>query len=192
MSQPQLPLAHLEVEEVVRYLAGTLSPSDRERVELHLSDCADCTSELVAVGRLRQADRAPMRRLAAVAAAAAVVAGVALLGPALWHRGPSDASRVRGTDDQAGIRIVAPTDGAILRGPANFTWHAISGATTYRISVSRADGDTVCATTSRDTTAPASLDVSRAEPGLYYWYVDVLLGDGRSIGGTVHEFQIAP
>jgi len=133
-----------------------------------------------------------MRRLAAVAAAAAVVAGVALLGPALRHRGPSDASPIRGTDDEAGIRIVAPTDGAILHGRADFTWHAVPGATTYRISVSRADGDSVWATTSGDTIVPASIEVSRAGPGLYYWYVDVLLGDGRSIGGTVHEFQIGP
>ena len=46
-SQARSADAHLEVGEVVGYLAGTLTSAEREWVEFHLADCADCTSEVV-------------------------------------------------------------------------------------------------------------------------------------------------
>ena len=184
--------AHLEVGEVVGYLAGTLTSAEREWVEFHLADCADCTSEIVSARRLHQANRAPVRRLAAVAAAAAAVAGIALLGPELVHPGPPDTLSVRGAEPRPAVTVVLPADRAVLRAAPNFTWRAVPGATAYRILVSRPDGDSVWATTTSDTTARGPEDVSRAGPGLYYWYVDVLLDDARSAAGPVHEFRIEP
>jgi hypothetical protein len=184
--------AHLEVGKIVGYLAGTLTSAERELVESHLADCADCTSEIVSAGRLHQANRAPMRRLAAVAAAAAAVAGIALLGPELVHRGPAGTLSVRGADSQPAVTVVLPADHAVVGAALNFTWRAVPGATAYRVLVSRPDGDSVWATTTSDTTVHGPEDVSRAGPGLYYWYVDVLLDDARSAAGLVHEFRIEP
>ena len=191
-SQPRSADAHLEVGEVVGYLAGTLTSAEREWVEFHLADCADCTSEIVSAKRLHQANRAPVRRLAAVAAAAAAVAGIALLGPELVHRGPAGTLPVRGAESRPAVTVVLPAERAVLGAVPNFTWRAVPGATAYRILVSRPDGDSVWATTTSDTTVRGPEDVSRAGPGLYYWYVDVLLDDARSAAGLVHEFRIEP
>jgi hypothetical protein len=194
-SQARSADAHLEVGEVVGYLAGTLTSAEREWVEFHLADCADCTSEVVSAKRLYQANRAPVRRLAAVAAAAAVaasVAGIALLGPGLVHRGPAGTLPVRGAEPRPAVTVVLPADRAVLGAAPNFTWRAVPGATAYRILVSRPDGDSVWATTTSDTTVRGPEEVSRAGPGLYYWYVDVLLDDARSAAGLVHEFRIEP
>ena len=184
--------AHLEVGEVVGYLAGTLTSAEREWVEFHLADCADCTSEIVSARRLHQANRAPVRRLAAVAAAAAAVAGIGLLGPELVHPGPAGTLSVRGAEPRPAVTVVLPADRAVLRAAPNVTWRTVPGATAYRILVSRPDGDSVWATTTSDTTIRGPEDVSRAGPGLYYWYVDVLLDDARSAAGLVHEFRIEP
>ncbi len=191
-SQPGSVDAHLEVGEAVGYVAGTLTSVQRDRVECHLADCADCTSEVVSARRLYQANRPPVRRIAAVAAAAATVAGIALLGPELVHRGPAGTLLVRGAEFRPGVTVVLPADGAVLAGAPDFTWRAVPGATAYRVLVSRPDGDSVWATTTSDTTVRGPEDVSRAGPGLYYWYVDVLLDDARSAAGLIHEFRIEP
>jgi hypothetical protein len=191
LSQPRSSAAHLEPADVARYLARTLSPADLESVEHHLADCAPCTAELVAVSRLHQADRAPLRRITTVAAAAAAVAGIVLLGPSLVPRRPS-APQIRGADSLPAVSVILPADGAVLAAAPDFTWRAVPGATAYRVSVSRASGDSVWATTTSDTSVRGSDHVSRAGSGLYYWYVDVLLEDARSVAGPVHEFRIEP
>jgi hypothetical protein len=192
LSQARSSAAHLEPGEVARYLARTLSPADRESVEQHLADCADCTAELVAVSRLHQTNRASMRRLLPVSLAAAAVAGIVLLGPGLVHRGPATGPQVRGAESPPAVGVVRPADGAVLRTATDFIWRPVPGATAYRLAVTRASGDSVWATTTSDTSVDGSAHVSRAGPGLYYWYVDVLLGDARSVAGSVHEFRIEP
>ena len=192
LSQPRSSAAHLEAGELARYLARTLSPAGRESVEHHLGACAQCTAELAAVYRLHRAEHAPLRRVAAVAAAAAAVAGIVLLGPGLVSRRPAGTPQIRGADSPPAVIVVHPADGAVLPTAPNFTWHVVPGATAYRVLVSRASGDSVWATTTSDTSVRSSAQVSHAGPGLYYWYVDVLLKDARSIAGPVHEFRIEP
>jgi hypothetical protein len=192
LSQPRSSAAHLEAGEVARYLARMLSPAEREGVDHHLAECAECTAELVAVSRLHQTRRAPGRRIAAVTAAAAAVAGIILLGPGLISRRPADAPRIRGADTQPAVGVVLPADGTVLTAAPDFIWHDVPGATAYRVIVTRANGDSVWATTTSDTSVRASTHVSQAGSGLYYWYVDVLLEDARSIAGPVHEFRIEP
>ena len=120
------------------------------------------------------------------------VAGIALLGPELVHRGPAGTLPVRGAEPRPAVTVVLPADRAVLGAAPNFTWRAVPGATAYRILVSRPDGDSVWATTTSDTTVRGPEDVSRAGPGLYYWYVDVLFDDARSAAGLAHEFRIEP
>lgn len=191
MSQPRSSNAHLEAEEVLGYVAGTLSSAERDHLERHLADCAECTSEIAAVGRLRPWDRPHVRRLATVAAAAAAVVGIAVLGPGLLRHTPAGGA-VRGSEAQAAVTVLQPKDGAILHAAHDLVWRPVAGATAYRVSVSRPNGDSVWATTTRDTTARASDALSRAGPELYYWYVDVLLSDARSVAGSAHEFRIEP
>jgi hypothetical protein len=190
MTEPHPAGDHLQADEVADYLAGTLSGRLRERITRHLADCEECTAELVAVNRLRRPSRAPVRWVAAAAAAA--VGAVLLLGPGLMRRPSADEPLVRGTESSIVVRAVQPLEGAELHGRATFAWHGVPRATAYRVSVSRPDGDSVWATTTRDTTINASEDLLRAGPGSYYWYVDALLEDGHSVTGPAHEFRLGP
>jgi hypothetical protein len=190
MNQPRSLEAHLETEEVVGYVAGTLSSSERDQVERHLADCVDCTAEIAAVARLRPRPRLPLRRLAPVAAAAAIV-GIAVLGRgALGHH--SVGSLERGGEAQAEVTVLLPANGAVLHEVPDLTWRPVPGATVYRVTVSRPNGDSVWAATTADTSVRGSDALRQAGPGLYYWYVDALLGDARSVAGSAHEFRIGP
>jgi anti-sigma factor RsiW len=191
MTEPHAPSDHLQIDEVAGYLAGTLPPPMRERVARHLADCEECTAEIVAVHRLRRPVRTPARWVAAAAAAAAI-AGLVLLGPQLMRRPASGEPLVRGTEPSVMAAAVRPADGAELHLADAFAWPGISGAAEYRVLVSRLDGDSVWAATTRDTTLRVAPDLIRAGPGRYYWYVDALLEDGRSVTGPVHEFQLNP
>ena len=191
MTEPHAPSDHLQVDDVAGYLAGSLPPTMHERVARHLAGCEECTAEIVAVHRLRRPVRTPARWVAAAAAAAAI-AGLVLLGPQLMHRSAAGEPLVRGTEPSVVAAAVRPADGAELRRADAFAWRGISGAAEYRVLVSRPDGDSVWAATTRDTTLRVSPDLMRAGPGRYYWYVDVLLEDGRSVTGPVHEFQLNP
>lgn len=193
MTQPTPTERHLEVEEVVGYLEDSLDPAARQRVQAHLADCSECAAELVAVSRLRRPSGRPMARWLAAGAAAAAVITLAVVGSLTVRKGPpdTDTTAVRGAA-AVKVRVVSPTEGASVSGPPHFIWRSVPGATTYRIAVSRSDGDSVWAATVRDTTAhpPASVSFGGSEP--YYWYVDVLLADGRSIAGSAHEFRTQP
>jgi anti-sigma factor RsiW len=190
MTQPSSSDAHLEVDQVVGYLAGTLSSAERARVQAHLADCAECTSELVEVNRLRRPVRARARWLVPAAAAAAAAIVLVVVGPRLARDGSESPSPIRGGEGGPAVSVVAPADGSELPGLPTFTWRGVPGATAYRLSVSRADGDSVWAATVRDTSARAPESSTLPAPDVYYWYVDVLLADGRSIAGTAHEFRV--
>jgi hypothetical protein len=191
MTEPHVASDHLQAEDVAGYLGGTLSTAMHERITRHLAECEECTAEAVAVHRLRPPAGSSARWVAA-AAVAATLAGVALLGPGLLRRTIEGGPVLRGAQPGLAVSSVQPADGAVLRTPASFAWQRTPGATAYKVSVSRPDGDSVWAATTGDTTVRASPDLLRAGPGRYYWYVDALLDDGRSVTGPVHEFRLGP
>ena len=185
------PQTHAEPHEVTAYLEATLSPADRARFEAHLADCEPCAAELVEVMRLQRGSRSSRTGWIGLAAAAAIA--VVLLAPRLAHEPSVTTSPVRGDSlPAATLVLVTPSDGAELREPPLLAWRPVMGAAAYRVLVSRADGDSVWAETTRDTTAapPAAALVPSPEP--YYWYVDALLADGRSVGGPPHRFRLGP
>ena len=183
---------HLDAAEVAGYLSGSLAPEARSRAEAHLADCEECAAELVAVARLQgPPGRARWTGWVGLAAAAAIAAVV--LAPRLTREPGPAVPPLRGDSiPAAALGLVAPADGAELREPPVLVWRPVAGAATYRIVVSRADGDSVWSVTIRDTTAspPAAVLPASSEP--YYWYVDALLADGRSVGGAPQSFRVAP
>jgi hypothetical protein len=70
-----------------------------------------------------------------------------------------------------------------------FTWHALPEATTYRVTITRADGDSVWAALTADTTAHTPAGLLSPSEGQYYWYVDALLADGRSVAAPIRRFR---
>ncbi|HYL28422.1 MAG TPA: zf-HC2 domain-containing protein [Gemmatimonadales bacterium] len=182
---------HLEPHEVVAYIERTLPAPKRARVEDHLSQCEECTAELAAVVRLRPrpARRAPWIPIGV--AAAAVVAGLLVARP-LLHR-PAPAGDVeRQAQAAPHLEIVAPAAGGRVTGAVTLVWRAAPGASVYRVTVSRADGDSVWAGSTTDTALAIPANVALARSAPYYWYVDALLADGRAVSTGVHEFTTGP
>ncbi len=185
------PAAHWEPHEVTAYLEGTLPPAERGRLETHLADCEACTAELVEVMRLSRRPRSSRTGWIGLAAAAAIA--VVMLAPRLARSPSVTTPPVRGDSlPVAALELVAPADGAELREPPVLAWRAVEGAAAYRVLVSRADGDSVWAETTRDTMATPPAAALDPSPEPYYWYVDALLADGRSVGGTPHRFSLGP
>ena len=185
------PRVHVEPHEVTAYLEGTLLPVERARFETHLADCEPCAAELVAVMRLRRPSRSSRTGWIGLAAAAAIA--VVLLGPRLAREPLVTTPPLRGDSLLAtALVLIAPSDGAELREPPVLAWRPVAGAAAYRVLVSRSDGDSVWAETTRDTTATPPRAALETSPEPYYWYVDALLADGRSVGGAPHQFLLGP
>src|SRR6187549_3129695 len=105
--------AHLDPHEVTGYVAGSLGPDERARLEAHLADCEECTAEVAAVSRLRPRPGSPVRWMSLVAAAAAVIAVVVVARPHP-RRAADDGPVLRGDTADAFVNAVSPAEGAAL------------------------------------------------------------------------------
>jgi anti-sigma factor RsiW len=183
----------LDPHDVTAYIQGAIDPPTRVRIEAHLSDCDECATEVAEVSRLWRPAPPRVRWLgpATAAAAAAAVIAVVLVGPRARQEARDAVPAVRG-DSAAAVEVLAPGDGTALAETPMFAWRPVPGAAAYRVSVSLADGDSVWAVTTRDTTARPPDSVLSRQVEAYYWYVDALLSDGRSVAGTAHRFRLGP
>jgi anti-sigma factor RsiW len=183
----------LDPHDVTAYIQGGLEPAARTRVEAHLSDCDECATEVAEVSRLWRPASPRVRWLgpATAAAAAAAIIAVALIGPRARQEAREAVPPVRG-DTAAAVEVLAPRDGAAPTATPVFVWRPVPGAAAYRVSVSLADGDSVWAFTTRDTSARPPDSLLARDVEVYYWYVDALLSDGRSVAGTAHQFRLGP
>src|SRR5215207_2558327 len=101
MTSPAPDEEHVQPEQVVGYLTNHLSAEERRVVQAHLAECAECTAELVAVGRLHRPARPATRWLGPLAVAAAIAA-IALIGPRVARqRTHPETPPVRGGDAPA-------------------------------------------------------------------------------------------
>jgi putative zinc finger protein len=185
------PQGHPDPHEVTAYLSGTADRAARARFEAHLADCADCAEELVAVRRLHRRPPPMSRRFAVAGAAAAAVIAVALVGHRVGGPPVPTTPPVRGDGSAAAVTTVSPQEGAAIEPSQTFAWRPVAGATSYRISITLADGDSVWAASVADTAVRAPEQALTGGSGTYFWYVDALLADGRSVAGTAHEFRLS-
>ncbi len=193
-----------DVERLLAFSAGSLSPKDHDTVQAHLDLCPSCSlliecteaepeemDEVTWKRSARNLDRraAPWRsrpnRRAHIGAALA--AGLVLAIGFAWWRAPEPPidPGVRG----AGFSAVSPS-GSLTR-VSGFAWMALPLAESYRLSLIA--GETEVweeTTTGQSITAPPAL----LQPGQpYRWRVEALDADGRVIGQTDWtEFRIAP
>jgi hypothetical protein len=176
--------------ELAAYLDRRLSAAERERTEAHLAGCASCREELAQSYQLRQRLRRPGRlavgALVAVAAAIFLVIRTGMvLGPA-----PADEPVVR-SDDAPAIVAYAPV-GETSSSSLRFVWGAQARATSYRLTVSRADGTTIWSRSSVDTAVSLPDSVSLRTGERYLWVADALLDDGGTRSTGLHQFRVAP
>jgi hypothetical protein len=191
---------HLTTEELAAYLSAALHGEELSRVESHLTQCDDCRSEVIegrraidAASSIRRPASRPSRLLLAGLAAAAVVLF------AIWpthERTLSPADRiVRGAGalpKASSIGIVAPDDGGRLDPLKSiFIWHRDGDASTYRLTLTDESGGIVWTTNTADTgvALPPSVVLERGRR--FFWYVDALRADGRSMTSGVHDFTVS-
>lgn len=192
---------HPTDETVAAYLEGLLPPPDRTVLETHLGACEYCRARVVLASRALEtapSRRFPVRRRPMLVAllAAASLAGVLLLSRSA--AGPVARSEIRAAEQEAvvpAVRIVGPRRGTTVE-PATlrFIWSALAPDALYQVTVSAADGRMIWSARTADTIAAPPREVLRQlQPGRhYFWRVDALLSNLRSVTSADQPFQVSP
>lgn len=178
--------------EVAAYLDRRLQPPDRERITRHLANCADCRLEISEMSYLL----ARVRRRRVVFAGGILLATAAALllvvRPVMVHPAEDLASpALRETGGNASLIGYGPS-GEVAFGSIRFVWGAAPSATTYRLTVSGADGVPVWSASTLDTSATLPDSVRLQVGRRYFWLADALLDDGATGSTGPREFQPVP
>jgi len=189
--------SHLSAEDVAAYVSHAVSAEERRRIEHHLAECGPCCDEIVAHGyRLSETRRSrwPVAASAGLAAAA-VLAGVLLLGPRLGLILSDEEPVFRGAQapvEQAlrpTIGVIAPEDaGVVGKDSVVFVWHPVDADALYSLTLTDGEGSLIWRGTTRDTLLALAPDVRLRDGDRYYWYVDALLATGESPSTGVRRF----
>ncbi|HEX6614816.1 MAG TPA: zf-HC2 domain-containing protein [Gemmatimonadales bacterium] len=181
--------AHLAVEQVVGFIEGRLEPAERTRVEAHLADCAECTSEIVSVRRLARPAAASKRRLVSIVSAAAA-AGLLL---AVWtgygglRHGGTELRELPAPALEAPTPLAPLSTGTL---PVTFRWSPVAGADRYRISLFNAEGSVLWESEVAGSTAALPDSVRLAPATQYLWQVAARTGVGRWSAAPLTEFRL--
>jgi putative zinc finger protein len=178
---------HLDSGEVASYLDRALAPTEQARLEAHLAECAECRGELIEVSRLRHARARSRWWIVGPAVAAAAVGLFFVTRPADT---PGPVLRDGGEPSLPTIALVTPADSAAASATVAFTWRSVGAGASYRLAVTDERGDIVWSETSADTTGRPPGSVSLRTGRLYFWYVDALLPDGRSVTSGARRFTV--
>jgi anti-sigma factor RsiW len=182
-------MMHLSPGAVAGYLDDDLPGEEQRQVELHLAACAECRAELAEIRRLQLGRRRHWVMVLVAAAAAAAV----LLAIALPRQAGSPSDIRAGPTAESPLAIVSPVPSAeIAPGPIAFTWRSAGAGASYTFTLQEANGRVVWTSRVADTVAvlPDSVALS---PGLtWFWFVDALLPDGRSLSTGVRRLRTRP
>jgi hypothetical protein len=189
---------HLPDSVLAAYLDRALSATARAAADAHLTECAACRDDLVALAALARSTRRPKALRVGgpiVAIAAAVV--LLVLGP--WrarHESTGvDGERLRETTAVTGARLraIAPVDGVLLQPDSvRFTWQREAGDAGYHLTLTDEGGSVQWALDTSDTTVALPDSVRLQRGRTFYWYVDALSADGRTRATGLQRFRVAP
>jgi hypothetical protein len=195
---PGAPLTeHPSSEDVAAYLGDALAPEAGDAVEEHLAACRDCRQEVSAARRLLRTTRTRKPLVWSVPLAAAAVLAILLvsraLGPKSLGDEPLRSEQGSAGDAEATIGILTPAEGdTIGTGAVVFSWRAEPGAPLYHLSLTDASGRAVWTGESSDSTLTLPVTVSLDRGRTYFWTVDALSADGRSLTTRNHRFVTRP
>lgn len=191
MTEGSPPPEHLADSQLLAYLERTIDGIGRRRVDAHLAQCERCRADLLAVTRARRAHR--RRRLVATAlpAAAAAVFVLFFLYPSGQDGDRSTVLRAAGAANA--LRVIAPADAdTVAPGTITFMWHTAEENARYRFTLTNTVGDDVWTADGVDTTYTLPDTVTLEAGQTYFWYVDVLFADGRSVSAKARELIVRP
>ena len=192
---------HLDTGEIAAYVDQAVSAGERERMEAHLALCDACTEEVAFVVKTLDApgEETKNRRrpwiLAAAGIAAVVLAGSLLIGMPGVRGGEDRVLRDSPAADAGGaalIQVLTPAEaGDIDVGRVEFAWRAIEAGAAYNLTVTDEGGDVVWTGSTRDTAVLLTSQVVLEPGATYFWYVDAVLPDGRTLSSGVRSFTAA-
>lgn len=186
---------HLSEKQLAAYVNRRLLTEEREAAIEHLAECAECRDEALATARVLRAERARRAKYMGVSVATAAALGLVLL--VLVPRSPSEST---GPVLREGAPAVVPGASIGVHSPQNtaqvgqieFSWQHLGAEVRYRFSLTRSDGGDVWSGATADTSLTLPPDVMLAEGTTYFWWVDALLLDGRSVTTDVQRLRIVP
>jgi hypothetical protein len=189
--------AHTESAELAAYLDRRLEPAAVARVEGHLAECRLCRDELLearllldSAAAMQEASRRRRTSLVRSWLVAATVVGVAALPLIRRARVTADAPPVRATtSSRATIEVVAPPGYLVDPATVAFTWRPLTGANTYRLTVTDSSGTPLFTATTPDTVVRPPAPGVLVRGVSYLWYVDGLRSDGGSATSGVQSFS---
>jgi hypothetical protein len=185
---------HPSTEDLAAYLSGSLPASEALDLENHLSDCWSCRQEVIGGRRLLRSIPRTVPWLAVPAAAAAILA-LLLLRPGPAGRPGDEALRSEseiGAEGRSLLTVVSPEEGETLGVGAPFIWRSDPAQPLYRVTVADRTGRTLWTGDTSDTTltTPPALRLDRGSR--YFWYVDALDAEGRSVTTGTRSFYTPP
>jgi hypothetical protein len=187
-------VVHLSDSEIAAYLDRGLAAADRDRAEEHFASCKECRAHLVSSRRLLERVNQPRRFLVtgiSIAAAAAVM--FLVLRPEIFRNEQhSVAPIVRGSDAADSRLMVYGPIGESRTGGTRFIWAAASGALSYRINVTRADGAAVWSHGGTDTSVALPDSVALRAGQRYFWTADAVMEDGTTRTTGMRELDPVP
>ena len=183
---------HMNELELSTYLDDRVDAVERERMEAHMAECADCRGRMVASRRLIRATMRPRRNV--IAAGALIAAGVAALMviPIARHRVTDDTPSIRDAGNTPTLVAYGPIGETTASTPLRFSWAPAPDATIYRFTLAAAGGTTIWKASLADTTLALPDSVKLREGAGYVWVVDALLGTGVTRSTGLREFQLSP
>jgi hypothetical protein len=186
---------HPASEEIAAYLSDALTPPDRAKLEAHLADCRSCRHEVTAARRLLRVPASRNRlRWAVPAVAAAALAGIVFVSSSPdTPFGQGELVRGEQGTEAPMIQALSPANGATVdRGAVVFVWRHQVGNPLYRLTLTDGSARVVWTMETSDTTLTLPADVSLAPGRTYFWLVDALGADGRSLTTGNQRFTTAP
>ena len=186
---------HLEADTMAAYVDGRLDARERSRAEAHLAVCSACRDEVVSVRQTLASFQPAARRFPVplpLAAAAVLILAVGLPLARMWKGTPDEiAVRQPGSGAVQGVVAVEPAVGAVMAtGSAQFVWRAADPGSTFRFRIVDESGATVWSVETGDTAVSLPGDVTLHSGVTYFWYVDALAADGRSMTSGAQRFTV--
>jgi hypothetical protein len=187
---------HPTSEAIAAYLSDALAPPDLAGLEAHLADCRSCRMEVATARRLLRAPSRKRLRWAVPASAAAAVAAmvfVSLLPDSPFSRGEPVRSGDETGTEAPSIRALSPINGdPVDRGGVVFIWEHQTGSPLYRLTLTDGSARVVWTKETSDSTLRLPAEVSLGPGRTYFWLVDALGADGRSLTTRTQRFSTAP
>ena len=185
---------HLSAEQLAAYVGRSLSPDEQAAAVEHLAGCPQCRDEALATARVLRSERT--RKVTRVGASVATVAVLAVAVVVYSPSTPTGSTELILRDGDpasapASIGVHAPLSTAEA-GVIVFSWQSVGPDVRYRFSLTRSDGSEVWNGGTVDTTLILPPDVALSAGETYFWWVDALLLDGRSVTTDVQPLTIVP